>query len=58
MKTAVRASAAVLMTLLAAAVQPSGTSAAPGVPDPPTVLFSESFENNPQQTVTQGVPLR
>jgi uncharacterized repeat protein (TIGR01451 family) len=41
-----------LTTLLVAAVAPSGAFAAPGVPDPPTVLFSETFENNPQTTVT------
>jgi hypothetical protein len=54
-------SAVALTTLLAAAVAPSGASAAPGVPDQPTVLFSETFENNPQATVTpltsyQGAP--
>jgi hypothetical protein len=45
-------SAVALTALLAGAVAPSGASAAPGVPDPPAVLFGENFENNPQPTVT------
>jgi uncharacterized repeat protein (TIGR01451 family) len=56
-------SALALTALLAAAaaVQPGAAPAAPGVPDPPAALFGESFENNPQSTVTpltsyQGAP--
>jgi hypothetical protein len=45
-------SAVALTTLLAAAGTPSGAFAAAGVPDQPTVLFSETFDNNPQPTVT------
>jgi hypothetical protein len=43
---------ALALTALLAAVAPSAASAAAGVPDPPAVLFSENFENNPQPTVT------
>jgi hypothetical protein len=42
----------VALATLAAALAPSGASAAPGVPDQPAVLFSETFENNPQAAVT------
>ncbi len=66
MKTAVRPFAAVAATmsiayLLGAAALTGVASATPGVPDQPTVLFGENFENNPQQTVTpltsyQGAP--
>jgi len=65
-KTAVRRFVAVAATtsiagLLTAAALPGVASATPGVPDQPTVLFGENFENNPQQTVTpvtsyQGAP--
>jgi uncharacterized repeat protein (TIGR01451 family) len=66
-KTAVRRFAAVTATmsiacLLTTAALPGVASATPGVPDQPTVLFGENFENNPQQAVTpvtsyQGAPL-
>jgi uncharacterized repeat protein (TIGR01451 family) len=34
-----------------ALVHPAGASASPGVPDAPTTLFGEGFENNPSQAV-------
>ncbi|MEA2230986.1 MAG: hypothetical protein QOD83_802 [Solirubrobacteraceae bacterium] len=47
--------------ILLTALFPAGAPASPGVPDPPTVLFSEGFENNPSTAVTpvtayQGAP--
>ncbi|MEA2129269.1 MAG: hypothetical protein QOJ85_2160 [Solirubrobacteraceae bacterium] len=40
-----------LAGLMGALVCPAGASASPGVPDAPTVLFGEDFENNPAQAV-------
>jgi uncharacterized repeat protein (TIGR01451 family) len=36
---------------MGALVYPAGASASPGVPDAPSVLFGEDFENNPAQAV-------
>ncbi|HEX8157415.1 MAG TPA: hypothetical protein VF526_08510 [Solirubrobacteraceae bacterium] len=51
----------VLTACLATMLHPAGASASPGVPDPPSVLFSEGFENDPSVAVTpvtsyQGAP--
>jgi hypothetical protein len=59
--TGVAVSALSATVLLCAVACPGGAAASPGVPDSPTVLFSEDFENNPAAVVSpvtsyQGAP--